>query len=142
MYLHLSMQRCTRPHSLFPSTIHSTPFRWIAWCCIALYCIASHAKQEDKRNRQLQYACRLCPYTEPAPNQPLIYRNDLKKEVGNILHTVPSAISDDPTLARTQNANCANCNHHEAVFFQSDIAQADSLALIFVCCNCDHKWVN
>ena len=98
--------------------------------------------QEDKRNRQLQYACRLCRYTEPAPDQPLIFRNELKKEVGNILHTVPSAISDDPTLARSQNAKCTNCNHHEAVFFQSDIAHADSLALIFVCCNCDHKWVN
>jgi Transcription factor S-II (TFIIS) len=55
------------------------------------------------------------------------------------LHTVPSAVSDDPTLARSQQANCANCGHHEAVFFQSDTNQSDSLALIFVCCNCDHK---
>lgn len=98
--------------------------------------------QEDKRNRSLQYACRLCRYTEAAADQPLIYRNELKKEVGNVLHTVPSAIKDDPTLARSQNAKCSNCNHNEAVFFQSDIAQADSLALIFVCCNCEHKWVN
>jgi len=98
--------------------------------------------QEDKRNKILQYACRLCRYTEPAPDQPLIYRNERKKEVGNILHTVPSAVSDDPTLARSQKANCTNCGHHEAVFFQSDTAQSDSLALIFVCCNCDHKWVN
>lgn len=98
--------------------------------------------QEDKRNKTLQYACRLCRYTEPAPDQPLVYRNEKKKEVGNILHTVPSAISDDPTLARSSKANCTNCGHNEAVFFQSDVAQSDSLALIFVCCNCDHKWVN
>mmetsp|Transcript_4456 Transcript_4456/g.10799 ORF Transcript_4456/g.10799 Transcript_4456/m.10799 type:complete len:161 (-) Transcript_4456:41-523(-) len=98
--------------------------------------------QEDKRNRKLQYACRLCRYTEHAEDQPLIYRYDLKKEVGNILHTVPSAVSDDPTLARSQNANCANCGNNEAVFFMSDSTQSDSLALIFVCCNCDHKWVN
>ena len=58
---------------------------------------------------------------------------------GNILHTVPAAVADDPTLARSQQANCANCGHHEAVFFQSDTAQSDSLALIFVCCNCGHK---
>jgi DNA-directed RNA polymerase II subunit RPB9 len=98
--------------------------------------------QEDKRNKILQYACRLCRYVESAPDQPLIYRNERKKEVGNILHTVPSSISDDPTLARSQKANCANCGRHEAVFFQSDVAQSDSLALIFVCCNCGHKWVN
>jgi len=98
--------------------------------------------QEDRQNKVLQYACRLCRYTESAPDRPLIYRNEKKKEVGNILHTVPSAVSDDPTLARSQKANCANCGHHEAVFFQSDLAQSDSLALIFVCCNCDHKWVN
>uniref|UniRef100_A0A7S3L5D0 TFIIS-type domain-containing protein n=1 Tax=Amphora coffeiformis TaxID=265554 RepID=A0A7S3L5D0_9STRA len=98
--------------------------------------------QEDKRMKQLMYACRLCRYTEEAAGQPLVYRNEKKKEVKNILHTVPSAISDDPTLARTQKANCENCKHNEAVFFQSSIAQSDSLALIFVCCNCDHKWVN
>lgn len=98
--------------------------------------------QEDKRAKILLYACRLCRYTEEAAGQPLIYRNEKKKEVKNILHTVPSAISDDPTLARTQKANCENCGNQEAVFFQSSIAQSDSLALIFVCCNCDHKWVN
>lgn len=104
--------------------------------------IRKRDQQEDKQNKSLQYACRLCRYTEPTPDQPLIYRNDLKKEVTNILHTVPGAIADDPTLARSQNAKCPNCEHHEAVFFQSDIAQADSLALIFVCCSCAHKWVN
>mmetsp|Transcript_22023 Transcript_22023/g.54491 ORF Transcript_22023/g.54491 Transcript_22023/m.54491 type:complete len:157 (+) Transcript_22023:122-592(+) len=98
--------------------------------------------EEDKRNRKLLYACRLCRHTETAVDAPLIYRFDLKKEVGNILHTVPSAVSDDPTLARSQNANCANCGHNEAVFFMSDSTQSDSLALIFVCCNCDFKWVN
>lgn len=97
--------------------------------------------QEDKRSRSLRYACRLCRYTEGS-SQPLIYRNLLKKEVGNILNNVPSSVSDDPTLARSQNANCSNCGHHEAVFFQPTDARSDTLALIFVCCNCDHKWVN
>lgn len=97
--------------------------------------------QENRQSKTLQYACRLCEYNEPSLDKPLIYRNDKKKEVKNILHTVPSAISDDPTLARSSRANCGNCGHNEAVFFQSDVAQADSLALIFVCCNCDFKWV-
>lgn len=96
---------------------------------------------ENKVNKTLEFACKLCQYTEPSQGQLLVYRNERKKEVTNLLHTVPSAISDDPTLARSSNAHCSNCGHNEAVFFQSDVAQSDSLALIFVCCNCDHKWV-
>jgi len=95
--------------------------------------------KEEKRNQQLRYACRLCPYSEIS-DSPLIYRNRLKKEVGNVLHTVPAAVADDPTLPKTQTASCERCRHNEAVFFQSD-AGNDSLALIFVCCNCAHKWV-
>ena len=98
--------------------------------------------KEDKRNRKLTYACRLCQYYEETDNF-LIYKNIIKKEVGNVLHTVPSAVSDDPTLARSKQARCSNCGHNEAVFFQSDTkdTRSDSLALIFVCCNCDFKWV-
>jgi len=96
--------------------------------------------KENKATRSLHYACRLCQYSEISEN-PLIFRNVIKKEVKNALHNVPSAVSDDPTLARSQNAACDNCGHHEAVFFQSDTGQSDSLALIFVCCNCGHKWV-
>mmetsp|Transcript_16885 Transcript_16885/g.25540 ORF Transcript_16885/g.25540 Transcript_16885/m.25540 type:complete len:157 (-) Transcript_16885:259-729(-) len=97
--------------------------------------------QEDKRTRTLRYACRLCRYSEES-DQPLIYRNTLKTEVGNILNSVPANVSDDPTLARSQNANCPNCGHYEAVFFQPSDSRSDTLALIFVCCNCDYKWVN
>eukprot|EP00565_Helicotheca_tamesis_P003626 CAMPEP_0185740358 /NCGR_PEP_ID=MMETSP1171-20130828/37596_1 /TAXON_ID=374046 /ORGANISM="Helicotheca tamensis, Strain CCMP826" /LENGTH=186 /DNA_ID=CAMNT_0028412179 /DNA_START=29 /DNA_END=589 /DNA_ORIENTATION=+ len=99
--------------------------------------------QEHKRTRTLQYACRICRYAEEALGTPLIYQNILKKEVGNVLHTVPGAVSDDPTLPRSQNASCKNCGHHEAVFFQSDTSdvRSDTLKLIFVCCNCNHKWV-
>ena len=98
--------------------------------------------QENRAEQKLVYACRLCRYTEYAA-RPLIYQNVLKKEVGNVLHTVPSAVSDDPTLPRSQHAHCAKCGHNEAVFFQSDTSDIrnDTLALIFVCCNCDYKWV-
>lgn len=98
--------------------------------------------QEQKSTRTLRYACRLCRYSEDARGS-LIYRNAIKKELGNVLSTVPAAVSDDPTLPRSQNASCMNCGHHEAVFFQSDTSdiRSDSLALIFVCCNCQHKWV-
>ena len=91
--------------------------------------------------KTLQYACRLCTYNEESTDSTLIYRNVIKKEAKNVLHTVPSAIVDDPTLPRSQKAACENCGHNEAVFFQSDTGQSDSLALIFVCCGCGHKWV-
>lgn len=96
--------------------------------------------KEHKSTRTLQYACRLCQYAEQASN-PMIYRNAIKKEVKNVLSKVSGAIADDPTLPRSQNAACENCGHHEAVFFQSDTGQSDTLALIFVCCNCEHRWV-
>ena len=98
--------------------------------------------QEQKSTRTLRYSCRLCRYSEDARGA-LIYRNAIKKELGNVLSTVPTAVSDDPTLPRSQNASCMNCGHHEAVFFQSDTSdiRSDSLALLFVCCNCRHKWV-
>lgn len=98
--------------------------------------------KENRSEKRLLYACRLCRYTEYSAGS-LIYKNVLKKEVGNVLHTVPSAVSDDPTLPRSQNAHCGKCGYNEAVFFQNDTSDAknDTLVLIFVCCNCDYKWV-
>lgn len=98
--------------------------------------------QEDKSTRSLRYSCRLCRYTEPSTN-PMIYKNVLKKEVGNVLSTIPSNMTDDPTLPRSDQVTCPTCGHNEAVFFQGDTSdvRSDSLALIFVCCNCDNKWV-
>ena len=73
----------------------------------------------------MRYAFHLCQYSEESPN-PLIYQNVLKKEVWNVLHTVPGSVSDDPTLPRSHNSNCESCGHNEAVFFQSDTGQSDS----------------
>jgi len=98
--------------------------------------------REHKASRTLQYACRLCNYSEPSPHSSMIYRNILVKEAKNALHTVPGNVSDDPTLPRSHDAECSNCGHNEAVFFQSDTGQSGSLSLIYVCCNCGHKWVD
>jgi DNA-directed RNA polymerase II subunit RPB9 len=66
----------------------------------------------------------------------------IKKEVGNILQNIPGSVRDDPTLPKSKKAHCGNCGHNEAVFLHTDTGQTDSLALVFVCCNCEHKWVN
>merc|ERR1712232_336177 len=42
--------------------------------------------KENKSSRSLEYACRLCQYSERSYN-PLIFRNVIKKEVKNVLHT-------------------------------------------------------
>lgn len=102
--------------------------------------------KEEKSTRTLHYACRRCNFSVEQPaGCSMIYRNVLKKEVKNVLHTVPSAVRDDPTLTRSRDGSnsCEVCGCTEAVFFHSDTGQSDSLALIFVCCNpqCDHKWV-
>lgn len=62
----------------------------------------------------------------------------------NILATIPDAVIDDPTLARRElEEGCEMCGYKEAVFFQSDESyQTKALSLIFVCCNCSHKWVS
>jgi DNA-directed RNA polymerase II subunit RPB9 len=98
--------------------------------------------KESKKRIKLLYACKLCKYSEEASNN-LIFANKLKKEVKNVLQTVQSTLVDDPTLPRSHNVPCGNCGNEEAVFFQSDTsdARSDSLALIFVCCNCGNKWV-
>lgn len=98
--------------------------------------------KEDRRTKTLKYACGLCRYNEETHTS-MVYQNILKQEVGNVLHKVLSAVSDDPSLPRTLNENCESCGNNEAVFFQSDTSDVrnDSLALIFVCCGCGHKWV-
>merc|ERR1719203_22039 len=100
--------------------------------------------KEDKRTKTLRYACGLrhCRYSEETHTS-MVYQNIMKQEVKNVLHKVPSAVSDDPSLPRTQNESCESCGYNEAVFFQSDTSDVrnDTLALIFVCCSCGHKWV-
>mmetsp|Transcript_40129 Transcript_40129/g.94307 ORF Transcript_40129/g.94307 Transcript_40129/m.94307 type:complete len:143 (+) Transcript_40129:3511-3939(+) len=93
--------------------------------------------KEDRRNRRLLYACRQCDFSEVADPTGLVYVNRLRKGFQNALITVPSAISEDPTMARSNNVKCTNCGHTQAVFFQSDTSdiRSESLALIFVCCN-------
>ncbi len=89
----------------------------------------------------LNYACKLCTYSEVAPTN-LIYRNRLKKEAGDVLANVPPGTVDDPTLSRSTAQTCSRCGHREAVFFQSTVTDQNSLPLVFVCAGCGHKWVS
>ncbi|GMH80508.1 hypothetical protein TrLO_g15756 [Triparma laevis f. longispina] len=97
--------------------------------------------KEDRKNKTLRYACKLCDYSEVAQSN-LVYRNQLKQQAEDILGSVSSALSDDPTLSRSDEVNCEECGHKTAVFFQSTATGMNCLPLVFICCNCGHKWVS
>ena len=107
--------------------------------------------REVVSSKRLAYGCKLCDYISPptdistanlVQSNNLIYRNRLKKEREDVLANVLSTLVDDPTLARSSATNCEKCGFNEAVFFQSTEKGMDSLALIFICCECGHKWVS
>jgi DNA-directed RNA polymerase subunit M/transcription elongation factor TFIIS len=40
-------------------------------------------------------------------------------------------------------AACANCNYDEAVIFLAEqTAKSKYLSLVYICCNCGHKWIS
>ena len=97
--------------------------------------------REEKTPQTLLLACRNCGYEEPA-HTGKVYENRIAKEVSTRLDTIHKDIVEDPTLQRSYDVNCDNCGHNEAVLFQAESGvTAASLSLIFVCCNCGHKWV-
>ena len=49
----------------------------------------------------------------------------------------------DPTLPRTYNAQCPNCEGTEAVYYQSPVGKNDeALVLVFVCVHCQRTWLS
>mmetsp|Transcript_13479 Transcript_13479/g.19809 ORF Transcript_13479/g.19809 Transcript_13479/m.19809 type:complete len:119 (+) Transcript_13479:88-444(+) len=97
--------------------------------------------REDRMQKKLMFACRNCEYKEYVEN-PCIYVNRIIKATATKLDIIPPDITEDPTLQRSTDAHCEKCGFNEAVFFQAEqSAKSESLALIFVCCQCSHKWV-
>mmetsp|Transcript_23611 Transcript_23611/g.30857 ORF Transcript_23611/g.30857 Transcript_23611/m.30857 type:complete len:115 (+) Transcript_23611:228-572(+) len=97
--------------------------------------------KEDREARKLMFACRNCNYSEYV-DEACIYRNEIVKAAETKLDIIPNDIVEDPTLQRSNDAQCQACNNTEAVFLQAEqSAKSESLALIFICCACGHKWV-
>lgn len=93
---------------------------------------------EDRERKRLVYRCKNCGYVEDAdPSNWCVYRNEVhhtSKERTVILQDV----SADPTLPRTKDVQCPNCNHNEAVFFSA--STEEGMTLYFNCTNCRHRW--
>lgn len=94
--------------------------------------------RENKELRRLEYFCKNCNFTQPAPvSDYCVYVSELKhdsKEQTVVLQDVRA----DPTLPRTKDVRCPNCNHNEAVFFSASSEQG--MTLYFNCVNCAHRW--
>ncbi|KAJ8444930.1 hypothetical protein Cgig2_029124 [Carnegiea gigantea] len=73
--------------------------------------------KEDRDHKILLYACRNCDHQEVADNN-CVYRNEIHHSAGERTQVLQD-VAADPTLPRTKSVRCANCNHGEAVFFQS-----------------------
>jgi len=90
--------------------------------------------REDRESQTLMYACRTCPFSEPAVSS-CVFRNNLTT---NVVETagVTQDVGTDPTLPRSDR-ECAACHEKEAVFFQSQERSADTgMRLFYVCCHC------
>ncbi|KAG0564369.1 hypothetical protein M758_8G100700 [Ceratodon purpureus] len=72
--------------------------------------------REEREKKVLLYACRNCDHQEVADNN-CVYRNEVLHSADERTQVLQD-IASDPTLPRTKNVRCANCQHGEAVFFQ------------------------
>lgn len=98
--------------------------------------------KEDKKELTLQYWCKICQYAEPAED-PCVYINSVTQDLA-ALDQVTKDLATDPTLAHSgEGIVCPNCDHDDAVQFQTPIAREKSnMRLYYVCTapSCRHKW--
>jgi DNA-directed RNA polymerase II subunit RPB9 len=95
--------------------------------------------REDKETQRLVLYCKNCGYEdrELVPEEDYcVYSNDVttEKEKTIILMDVRA----DPTLPRTRDVTCPQCQHHEAVFFSANTESG--MTLYFECVSCGNKW--
>ena len=85
-------------------------------------------------------ACRNCGFKKKAERKQ-VYFNATKKRSQRRLDLVDPDICSDPTVARAM-VGCGECGAGEAVFFMDPSTDKDAdMALIFICTNCKHKWL-
>uniref|UniRef100_A0A7E4UXN3 DNA-directed RNA polymerase subunit n=1 Tax=Panagrellus redivivus TaxID=6233 RepID=A0A7E4UXN3_PANRE len=99
--------------------------------------------REDKEHQRLMYTCRNCDHSEQAES-PCIYINKLMHEIDELTQIVADVVND-PTLPKTYDHVCPNCDLKEAVFFQAQSRRAEEeMKLYYVCTNreCNHRWTD
>ncbi|ROT38144.1 hypothetical protein SODALDRAFT_333908 [Sodiomyces alkalinus F11] len=112
------------------SAVEQITFRFCSECSNMLY------PKEDEETHRLQFTCRTCHFTEQATST-CVFRNVMNNAAGETAG-VTQDVGSDPTLPR-EIINCPQCNHNEAVFFQSQQRSAETgMKLFYVCCECGH----
>ncbi|KAI8870466.1 Zgc:103515 [Ramicandelaber brevisporus] len=99
--------------------------------------------KENRQERRLYYACKVCDYQEKAQEQ-LVHRQQVA-HVANETTAIVADLASDPTLPRTNEIPCPRCGHNEVVYFQSQSIHPDTrLTLYYLCCNtsCSHRWTS
>ena len=87
----------------------------------------------------LKLTCKNCNYEETASTG-IIYRHEVLHSMSE-RSAIISDVTTDPTLPRTKEVSCPQCQNQEAVFFQSTSrSDAEAMTLFFVCTGCGHRW--
>ncbi|KAI0976143.1 hypothetical protein F4678DRAFT_416054 [Xylaria arbuscula] len=112
------------------NNLEQITFRFCSECSNMLY------PKEDEDSHKLMFTCRTCQYTEEATSS-CVFRHVLNSAAGETAG-VTQDVGSDPTLPRSDKT-CPACQHHEAVYFQSQQRSAETgMKLFYVCCECGH----
>jgi len=73
----------------------------------------------------------------------VVLRNDIVKSSAASLAVFNADLINDPTMMRTNETQCPNCDGTGAIMFMAsaDVKSADGMKLVFICTTCKHKWL-
>jgi DNA-directed RNA polymerase II subunit RPB9 len=91
--------------------------------------------RENKELRKLEYYCKNCQHVEPAEKADYcVYASETSTFSDADKTTYISDAISDPTLPRTKDVRCPQCQHNEAVFLSTNTEQG--MTLYFHCVEC------
>jgi DNA-directed RNA polymerase subunit M/transcription elongation factor TFIIS len=73
----------------------------------------------------------------------VVLRNDIVKSSAASLAVFNADLVNDPTMMRTNETSCPNCDGTSAIMFMASASAkgADGMKLVFICSTCKHKWL-
>jgi len=100
--------------------------------------------KEDREFRQLLYYCNSCNYTDFADSKSK-EKNTVEFTAFNFrtkddIHSyIAAGLGDDPTLPRSPDRVCSQCNHPGAVYLQLPDRVADeAMVIVYICSKCNY----